>query len=73
LRLGVGTYHVLVCALYALEAVAVLFQFAAEFLQPLRRLLLLRLHRLLLGEPAIVVDGARKRGEGRIELCLQLR
>lgn len=68
-----STYNVLVCALDALEACPVLFQLAAELLQALKRLFLLGLHRLLLGELAIVVDGARKRGEGGIELCLEVR
>jgi hypothetical protein len=66
-------HHVLVRALDALEAVPVLLELAAEVLQPLKGLLLLRLHGLLFGEPAIVVDGARERGEGRIELRLQMR
>jgi len=63
----------LVGALYAREAVAVLFELAAELLQPLKRLLLLGLDGLLSGELAVVVDGARKRGERGIELRLQMR
>jgi hypothetical protein len=61
----VHTYHVLVCALYAPEMVAVFGQLCLERLGPLERLFLLRLYGLLLCELAVVVDGA---GEGR-EAC----
>jgi hypothetical protein len=66
--LGTGhvhTYHVLVCALYAPEVVAVFVQLCLEVLRPLKRLFLLGLDGFLLCELAVVVDGA---GEGR-EAC----
>jgi hypothetical protein len=66
------TYHILVGALDALEAGAVLVQLAPERLQPLKRLFLLGLHRLLLGELAVVINGARKRRERGIELRLEM-
>jgi hypothetical protein len=67
-----GTNNILVCALDALEAVSVFLQFSSKILQSLEGLFLLGLHRLLLGELAIVVDGTRKRGERGIELCLEV-
>jgi hypothetical protein len=66
------THHILVCALDALEAGSVLFQLTPKVLQSLKRLLLLGLHRLLLGELAVVVDGARERCQRGIELRLEM-
>jgi hypothetical protein len=68
-----ATHQVLVGAQDALEAGAVLVQLAAEVLQAVIGLVLLDLHRLLLGELAVVVDSARKRRERCIELRLQVR
>lgn len=67
------TYNVFIHALDPLEAGPVLVQVAAERLQSLERLFLLGVHRLLLGQSGIVVDGARKRRERRAELGLQVR
>jgi hypothetical protein len=68
-----ATHQVLVGAQNALEAGAVLVELGAEVLQAVVRLVLLGLHRLLLGELAVVVDGARKRRERGIELRLEVR
>jgi hypothetical protein len=68
-----NTHHVLVCALDALEAGPVFVQLTPKVLQSLKRLLLLGLHRLLLDELAVVVDGARKRRQRGIELRLEMR
>lgn len=68
-----GRLHLLVGAFDAFEAGAVFFQLSPEILQPLEGLFLLGLHRLLLGELAIVVDAACKCRERRIQLRLEVR
>lgn len=69
---GLGLLHLLVRALYALEVCAVFVQLSAKVLEALECLFLFRLYRLLLGQLAIVVDGAREGRERCVELGLQM-
>ena len=66
------TYNVLVCTLYSLEARPVLFKLCAEVFEPLLCLVCLCLDRFLLRKLAIIVNGARERGKGGVELGLQV-
>lgn len=51
-------YNIFICALYTLEALSIFVQLPTKILEPLERLLLFRLDRLLLCKLAIVVDCA---------------